>query len=63
MDELQRDITLQFAREICADCLETKCPEIVKLKLKDDQCSFNLGCQQHSDQIFTLKQIFKKFFK
>ena len=45
-----------------AKCLERKCREIVVPTLDDVQHSFRLG-RSTTDQIFTLKQIFKKSWK
>ena len=45
--------------KVYAKCLETKCREIVESKLEDGQSGFRPG-RSSTDQIFTLKQIFKK---
>ena len=45
--------------KVYAKCLERKCRKIVESKLEDGQCGFCPG-RSITDQIFTLKQIFKK---
>ena len=42
-------------------CLERKCREIVESKLEHGQCFFRRG-RSTTDQIFTLNQIFEKFW-
>jgi len=42
-----------------AKCLGKWCREIIEPKLNDTQCGFHPG-RSTTDQIFTLKQIFKK---
>ena len=65
MYELQRDITSQFAREsICqmpgkVYAKYPKCRKIEESKLEDGQCGFRPD-RCSTDQIFILKQIFKK---
>ena len=44
-----------------AKCLERKCREIVESKLEDGLCGFRRGRRTY--QIFTLKQIFEKFWE
>ena len=50
---------LNLAGKVYAECLERKCREIVESKLEDGQSGFRQG-RSTTDQIFTLKQIFKK---
>ena len=50
---------LSLPGKVNAKCLERKRRERVKPKLQDSQCGFCSGCST-MDQIFTLKQIFKK---
>ena len=45
-----------------AKCLERKCQERVESKLEDTQCGFRPDCNT-MDQIFSLKQIFEKFWE
>ena len=45
-----------------AKCLERKCQEIVQSKVENGQCGFRPG-RNTTDQIFTLRQIFKKFWE
>ena len=53
---------LAFQERWYAECLKTKCREIVESKVEDGQCGF---CPRHrtTDQIFTLRQIFEKFWE
>ena len=63
MYKLQRDFTPRsLPGKVYAKCLERKCREIVESKLEDGQCGFCPG-RSTTDQIFTLKQIFEKFWK
>ena len=48
--------------KVYAKCLERKCREIVESKLEDGQCGFRPG-RSTTDQIFTLKQLFEKFWE
>ena len=55
-----REISLlSLPGKVYSKCLERKCREIVESKLKDGQFGFREG-RSTTDQIFTLKQIFKK---
>ena len=45
--------------KVYAKCLEKECREIVKPKLTDAHCGFQLG-RSTMDQIFALQQIFEK---
>ena len=55
-----RGISLQsLPGKVYAKCLERKYGEIVESKMEDGQCGFRPGGST-TDQIFTLKQIFKK---
>ena len=53
---------LSLPGKVYAKCLERKCREIVESKLEDVQCGFRPG-RSTTDQIFTLKQIFEKFWE
>ena len=49
---------LSLPAKVYAKCLERKCREIVESKLEDGQCGFCPG-RSTTDQIFTLKQIWR----
>ena len=53
---------LNIPGKVHAKCLEKKCREIVESELKDGQCGFRPG-RSTTEQIFTLRQIFKKFWE
>ena len=53
---------LSLPGKVCAKCLKRKCREIVESKLEDWQCGFCPG-RSTPDEIFTLKQIFEKFWE
>ena len=55
-------ISSQFLKKLYAKCLESKCRERVESKLEDGQCNFRPGGST-TYQIFTLKQIFEKFWE
>ena len=59
MYELQRISLLSFPEKVYAKCLERKCREAVESKLGNGLCGFRPG-GSNTDQIFTLKQAFKK---
>ena len=45
--------------KVRAQCLKRKCREIVESKLENPQCGYSPG-RSSTDQILTMKQIFKK---
>jgi len=53
---------LSLLGKVYAKCIERKCREIVESKLEDGQCDFRPGSST-TDQVFTLKQIFDKFWE
>ena len=53
---------LSLPGKVYVKCLERICREIVESKLEDGQCGFGPGCST-KNQIFTLKQIFEKFWE
>ena len=55
-------LLLRLPGNVYAKCLERKCPKIVEPKLEDGKCGFRLGCTT-TDQIFTLKQMFEKYWE
>ena len=58
----QRISLLSLSEKVYAQGLGRKCREIVESKMEDGQCSFR-PCYSTTDQIFTLRQIFEKFWK
>ena len=62
LNPLSQALLLSLPGKVYAECLEKKCREIAESKLEDGQCGFRPG-RSATDQIFTLKQIFGKFWE